>query len=81
MNTDHLKEDIEQIRVEQFRLSDDQRKMQHDIVELKTNYIHTNVALAKINDKLDKNQKLVMTTLLTIVVSIGIFVLKGGVLS
>jgi len=78
MNADHLKEDIEQIRTEQFRLADDQRKMKDDIVELKTNYVHTSVALTKITEKLDNNSKLVLTTLITIVVSVGVYMFKGG---
>jgi len=78
MNADHLKEDIEQIRTEQFRLADDQRKMKDDIVELKTNYVHTSVALTKITEKLDNNSKLVLTTLITIIVSVGVYMFKGG---
>ena len=78
MNADHLKEDIEQIRTEQFRLADDQRKMKDDIVELKTNYVHTSVALTKITEKLDNNSKLVLTTLITIVVSVGVYMFKGS---
>ena len=78
MNADHLKEDIEQIRTEQFRLADDQRKMKDDIVELKTNYVHTNVALTKITEKLDNNSKLVLTTLITIIVSVGVYMFKGS---
>ena len=78
MNADHLKEDIEQIRAEQFRLADDQRKMKDDIVELKTNYVHTSVALTKITEKLDNNSKLVLTTLITIIVSVGVYMFKGG---
>lgn len=77
MTTDHLKEDIEQIRTEQHRLADDQRKMKDDIVELKTNYVHTSVALTKITEKLDNNSKLVLTTLVTIVVSILLYLFKG----
>jgi hypothetical protein len=78
MTTDHLKEDIEQIRTEQHRLADDQRKMKDDIVELKTNYVHTSVALTKITEKLDNNSKLVLTTLVTIVVSILLYLFKGS---
>ena len=78
MNADHLKEDIEQIRTEQFRLADDQRKMKDDIVELKTNYVHTSVALTKITEKLDNNSKLVLTTLITIIVSVGVYMFKGS---
>ena len=78
MATDHLKEDIEQIRTEQHRLADDQRKMKDDIVELKTNYVHTSVALTKITEKLDNNSKLVLTTLVTIVVSILLYLFKGS---
>jgi len=79
MNAEHLKEDIEQVRSELSRLSDDQRKMKDDVVELKTNYLHTRVALTLINDKLDKNSKLVVTTLLTIVVSVVLYMLQEGV--
>jgi hypothetical protein len=78
MNADHLKEDIEQIRTEQFRLADDQRKMKDDIVELKTNYVHTSVALTKITEKLDNNSKLVLTTLITIIMSVGVYMFKGS---
>ena len=77
MTIDHLKDDIEQIRTEQHRLADDQRKMKDDIVELKTNYVHTSVALTKITEKLDNNSKLVLTTLVTIVVSVGLYLFKG----
>jgi len=79
MSEDHLKDDIEQIRAEQHRLSDDQRKMKDDIVELKTNYVHTSVALIKITEKLDNNSKLVLTTLVSVVVSVGLYLLKGSV--
>ena len=79
MSGDHLKDDIEQIRAEQHRLSDDQRKMKDDIVELKTNYVHTSVALTKITEKLDNNSKLVLTTLVSVVVSVGLYLLKGSV--
>tara|TARA_B110000908_G_scaffold108299_1_gene127217 strand:+ start:597 stop:836 length:240 start_codon:yes stop_codon:yes gene_type:complete len=78
MAMDHLKDDIEQIRSEQHRLADDQRKMKDDIVELKTNYVHTNVALTKITEKLDNNSKLVLTTLVTVIVSVGLYLLKGN---
>lgn len=78
MPTDHLKEDIEQIRAEQHRLAEDQRKMKDDIVELKTNYIHTSVALTKITEKLDNNSKLVLMTLVSVVVSLGLYLLQGG---
>lgn len=78
MSEDHLKDDIEQIRAEQHRLADDQRKMKDDIVELKTNYIHTSVALTKITEKLDNNSKLVLTTLVSVVVSLGLYLLKGS---
>ena len=78
MTTDHLKDDIEQIRSEQHRLADDQRKMKDDIVELKTNYVHTSVALTKITEKLDNNSKLVLTTLVSVVVSVGLYIIKGS---
>ena len=77
MTTDHLKDDIEQIRTEQYRLADDQRKMKDDIVELKTNYVHTNVALTKLTEKLDNNSKLVLTTLISVVLSVGLYLIKG----
>ena len=79
MSEDHLKDDIEQIRAEQHRLVDDQRKMKDDIVELKTNYVHTSVALTKITEKLDNNSKLVLTTLVSVVVSVGLYLLEGSV--
>ena len=79
MPEDHLKDDIEQIRAEQHRLADDQRKMKDDIVELKTNYVHTSVALTKITEKLDNNSKLVLTTLVSVVVSVGLYLLEGSV--
>lgn len=79
MSEDHLKDDIEQIRAEQHRLADDQRKMKDDIVELKTNYVHTSVALTKITEKLDNNSKLVLTTLVSVVVSVGLYLLEGSV--
>ena len=79
MSGDHLKDDIEQIRAEQHRLADDQRKMKDDIVELKTNYVHTSVALTKITEKLDNNSKLVLTTLVSVVVSVGLYLLEGSV--
>jgi hypothetical protein len=79
MSDDYLKDDIEQIRTEQHRLADDQRKMKDDIVELKTNYVHTSVALTKITEKLDNNSKLVLTTLVSVVVSVGLYLLKGSV--
>jgi predicted nucleic acid-binding Zn-ribbon protein len=79
MSEDHLKDDIEQIRAEQHRLADDQRKMKDDIVELKTNYVHTSVALTKITEKLDNNSRLVLTTLVSVVVSVGLYLLKGSV--
>jgi len=77
MSDDYLKDDIEQIRTEQHRLADDQRKMKDDIVELKTNYVHTSVALTKITEKLDNNSKLVLTTLVSVVVGLGLYLLKG----
>jgi peptidoglycan hydrolase CwlO-like protein len=77
MTTDHLKDDIEQIRTEQYRLADDQRKMKDDIVELKTNYVHTNVSLTKLTEKLDNNSKLVLTTLISVILSIGLYLIKG----
>ena len=77
MTIEHLKDDIEMVRAEQHRLADDQRQMKDDIVELKTNYVHTSVALTKITEKLDNNSKLVLTTLVTIVVSIGLYLFKG----
>ncbi len=77
MTIEHLKDDIEMVRAEQHRLADDQRKMKDDIVELKTNYVHTSVALTKITEKLDNNSKLVLTTLVTIVVSVGLYLFKG----
>tara|TARA_R110000737_G_scaffold348020_2_gene380956 strand:- start:219 stop:458 length:240 start_codon:yes stop_codon:yes gene_type:complete len=77
MTTDHLKDDIEQIRTEQYRLADDQRKMKDDIVELKTNYVHTNVALTKLTEKLDNNSKLVLTTLISVILSVGLYLIKG----
>lgn len=79
MSDDYLKDDIEQIRTEQHRLADDQRKMKDDIVELKTNYVHTSVALTKITEKLDNNSKLVLTTLVSVVVSVGLYLLEGSV--
>ena len=78
MSDDHFKDDIEQIRSEQHRLADDQRKMKDDIVELKTNYIHTSVALTKITEKIDSNSKLVLTTLVSVVVSVGLYIVKGS---
>lgn len=78
MTIEHLKDDIEVVRAEQQRLADDQRKMKDDIVELKTNYVHTSVALTKITEKLDNNSKLVLTTLVTIVVSVGLYLFKGA---
>tara|TARA_R110000782_G_scaffold3228_9_gene11963 strand:+ start:1536 stop:1775 length:240 start_codon:yes stop_codon:yes gene_type:complete len=77
MATDHLKDDIEQIRTEQYRLADDQRKMKDDIVELKTNYVHTKVSLTKLTEKLDNNSKLVLTTLISVILSIGLYLIKG----
>tara|TARA_R110002110_G_scaffold56539_3_gene160523 strand:+ start:1354 stop:1593 length:240 start_codon:yes stop_codon:yes gene_type:complete len=77
MPTDHLKDDIEQIRTEQHRLADDQRKMKDDIVELKTNYVHTNVSLTKLTEKLDNNSKLVLTTLISVILSVGLYLIKG----
>ena len=76
MKPEYLKDDIEQIRVEQHRLADEQRKMKDDIVELKTNYIHTNVALTKITGKLDNNSKLVLTTLVTMLVSLSMYIFR-----
>lgn len=78
MTIEHLKDDIEMVRAEQSRLADDQRKMKDDIVELKTNYVHTSVALTKITEKLDNNSKLVLTTLVTIIVSVGLYLFKGS---
>tara|TARA_R110002095_G_C4229120_1_gene237841 strand:+ start:275 stop:514 length:240 start_codon:yes stop_codon:yes gene_type:complete len=78
MSNEHLKEDIDHIRAEQTRLFEEQRKMKDDIIELKTNYVHTSVALTKITEKLDNNSKLVLTTLVTIVVSVGLYIFKGN---
>lgn len=78
MANEHLKEDIDHIRSEQTRLFEEQRKMKDDIVELKTNYVHTSVALTKITGKLDNNSKLVLTTLVSVVVSVGLYLIKGN---
>jgi predicted nucleic acid-binding Zn-ribbon protein len=73
----HIEDDIVQIRAEQVRMDNEQRHMKGDIVELKTNYQHTKVALTKIESKLDTNAKLTVTTLISVVIGLTLYVIKG----
>ena len=81
LTMEHLKEDIDQIRSEHHRLDEEQRRMKDDIVELKTNYVHTNVSLATLADKLNSNSNLVRATLVAVVVSLATYIIKGGLFS